>query len=525
MSTFRFTRGLALAILLFARAAHAQRDEATFVMRLGTDTVMVEGFSREPGMVRGVASLNGRARMVYSYATAADASVSSFQLGVWPAGTPDSTPPAQRISINLSGDSAKVVIDAGGQHLTPSLGGARGAIALVNPSVVMMEQLVLRARALGGADSVAVPALLVGGSSVVTAWVYWKGADSAVVTLGGVAVHARVDRAGHILGATIPSQRIEIVREAGARSAAVVPPDYSAPVGAPYRAIEVRVPHPGGFQLGGTLTLPNGRGPWPAVVTITGSGLEDRDEAIPGVRGYRPFRQVADTLGRRGIAVLRLDDRGFGASGGNAGSATSRDFAGDVAAAVAWLRGRPDIDPARIALVGHSEGGIIAPMLAADDPALRAVVLVAGTARTGQRVLDYQIRWGVEHDSSIPAAARDSAVRALWVRTDSMVARIPWLGFFMTYDPLPTARRVRQPVLILQGESDRQVTADQAPELAAAIRAGGNRDVTLRVFPALNHLMAPDPDGSPAGYATLPVRAVSREVLGVLADWLVARLR
>jgi dipeptidyl aminopeptidase/acylaminoacyl peptidase len=261
------------------------------------------------------------------------------------------------------------------------------------------------------------------------------------------------------------------------------------------------------------------------VVTITGSGQEDRDEAIPVIAGYRPFRQVADTLGRRGIAVLRMDDRGYGASEGNPGSATSQDFASDVAAAVAYLRTRPEIDPDRIALVGHSEGGIIAPMVAVADPRLRAIVLVAGTSRTGRRVLEYQLRTPLERDASLTAAQRDSAYRMAWLQMDSATARVPWLRFFMDYDPTTTARRVRQPVLILQGENDRQVTADQAPELAAAFRAGGNRDVTMRVFPGLNHLMVPDPDGSPARYGQLPSPRVAPQVLGAMADWLVEKLK
>jgi dipeptidyl aminopeptidase/acylaminoacyl peptidase len=110
------------------------------------------------------------------------------------------------------------------------------------------------------------------------------------------------------------------------------------------------------------------------------------------------------------------------------------------------------------------------------------------------------------------------------VLVDSMATVVPWMKWFLEYDPLPTARRVRQPVLILQGATDRQVTADQAPELAAALRAGGNRDVTVRVFPGLNHLMVPDPSGMPSGYATLPSGSVDARVLGTLADWLAQKL-
>jgi hypothetical protein len=192
---------------------------------------------------------------------------------------------------------------------------------------------------------------------------------------------------------------------------------------------------------------------------------------------------------------------------------------------VAYLRSRPEIDPDRIALVGHSEGGVIAPIVATGDPRVRAVVLMAGTSRTGQRILEYQIRTGVEHDTTIAVAKRDSAYRAGWAQVDSMGKTVPWLPYFIGYDPLPTAKRLRQPVLIVQGETDRQVTADQAPELEAAIRGAGNRDVTMRVFPQMNHLFIRDPSGMPSGYATLGRSKVEPEVLGTIADWLVAKLR
>ena len=282
--------------------------------------------------------------------------------------------------------------------------------------------------------------------------------------------------------------------------------------------------------LAGTLTIPIARVSkttrrFPAVVTITGSGLENRDESIPIVPGYRPFRDIADTLGRRGIAVLRLDDRGFGGSTGNGGAATSADFADDIRAALAWLRTRPDMDPRRLGLVGHSEGGMIAPMIAATDSTLRAIVLMAGPSETGRAIVAYQNRYAVEHDSAIPPAHWDSVLAAAAHEVDSLAATRPWVRFFLDYDPLATARKVhRTPVLILQGANDRQVTMGQADSLAAAFRAGGNRDVTVRVFPGTNHLFLADTSGNPGGYASLTDTHVRRDVLGTLADWLATHL-
>ena len=162
-------------------------------------------------------------------------------------------------------------------------------------------------------------------------------------------------------------------------------PDYSAPADAPYTAEDVMVKTPAGFTLAGTLTLPKGASrskPVPAIVTITGSGPEDRDEDI-GLPGYQPFRQIADSLGRHGIAVLRMDDRGTGASGGTFKGATSADFAEDIRAGLAYLRTRPEIRADRLGVLGHSEGAIIAPMVAEKEPTLRAIVLLAGIAEPG----------------------------------------------------------------------------------------------------------------------------------------------
>ncbi len=512
------------AAALSPAAAGAQAGASgAFVMRRGGDTIAVESFRRTAVDVQGEIGVKGSVNIAFAMQTGPGAAVTGMQLNARAPGAPDSAPPLQRVTVTYAGDSVVVKLEGGGQSNTQVVKGAAGAIPVVNPSAVVIEQLLMRARAMGGRDSATVSGFVLGTTSVFPGRVAFRG-DSAVLTLGPTEVRARVDPAGRLLGAMIPSQNLVIDRTGASPSA--TRPDYSVPAGAPYTAEEVRVPHPSGFRLAGTLTLPTARrGRVPAVVTITGSGLQDRDQTIAVVSGFRPFRQVADTLGRRGIAVLRMDDRGYGASEGNGQQATTRDFATDIAAAVAYLRTRPEIDPDRIALAGHSEGGVIAPMVAADDPRLRAVVLIAGTSRTGRRIIEYQIRNPLDRDTTLTAAQRDSAYRANWAQVDSMAAQMPWLPFFIDYDPLPTARRGRQPVLILQGETDRQGTADQARELEAALRDAGNRDVTLRVFPNLNHLLIHDPDGMPAGYARLSSNRVDAQLLSVLADWLVEKLR
>ena len=362
--------------------------------------------------------------------------------------------------------------------------------------------------------------------------------DSADVRLGPFSMVARLGPSGRVERLEIPMQRLRAERWNGRDSLPPLEgtrrptPDYSAPALAPYTAEEVRVPVRTAagdtLSLGCTLTLPRaGRVPFPAAITITGSGLQDRDESLwPLLPGYRLFRQVAERLAAARIATLRCDDRGFGASTGDATRATTQDFAEDVGAEVVWLQQRPGIARDRIALVGHSEGGVIAPMVAVLHPSVAALVLMAGTAKNGVAVLRDQVAWPIESTPGLSperrAQLRAEAVRAIETDTTANL----WLRFFRQYEPLPTARRVHQPALILQGELDRQVTAGQADTLAAAMRAGGNRDVTARVFPGLNHLFVPSPtDGSPSEYASLADAAVNREVLDVMAVWLAQRLR
>lgn len=299
---------------------------------------------------------------------------------------------------------------------------------------------------------------------------------------------------------------------------------YEPPPGAPYSSEEVTVVTPAGVSLAGTLTIPlDAAGPVPAVVTITGSGRQDRDENI-GQRGYRPFRQIADVLGRHGIAVLRMDDRGIGGSDAGPEGPTSFDTADDIRAGLAFLRERPEIDGARLAVVGHSEGGVIAPIVAAGDSLLAGVVLLAGPAYTLERINRHQREAAIERRTDLTPDEKGAelarAHSAALVRAD----RDPWTRAVWDYDPLPTAREVRAPVLIIHGTTDRQITPEQADTLAAAFRAGGNPDVTVRMFEDTNHFLLADPDGRPDRYGSLPSQSVRASVLGTMAEWLATRL-
>ncbi|HEU0013582.1 MAG TPA: DUF4019 domain-containing protein [Longimicrobium sp.] len=336
----------------------------------------------------------------------------------------------------------------------------------------------------------------------------------------------------HFSGGRAGVERVVAVWEDGAWKALgyfIAPwnADYGAPAGAPYTAENVTIPTPAGHTLAGTLTLPRGAaGPVPAVVLISGSGPQDRDSSIPGITGYAPFRQIADTLTRRGIAVLRVDDRGTGASGGDPAMATTADLADDTRAAIAFLRARPEIDADRIALAGHSEGGIIAPMVAADDARIAAVALLAGQGWTGRRTSDSQLR-AVWSSMGMSEAKMDSMKAVNDPLRERQAAQMPWVRFWMDHDPATALRRVRVPALVLQGGTDWQVAPEQAEVIAAALREGGNADVTVRVFPGLNHLFLydPEPKISPDHYGSLPGKEVPPAVLSTLAEWLAAKLK
>ncbi len=266
-----------------------------------------------------------------------------------------------------------------------------------------------------------------------------------------------------------------------------------------------------------------------------------RDSQLPGLEKYRPFRQIAEYLASRGIAVLRADDRGVGDSGGlnTLSTATTFDFADDVRAQIAYLRTRREIHPRRIVIIGHSEGGLIAPMVAATDKDIAAIVVMAGTALRGEDILRFQLNYDYENNAKLSTeekakgrAETESFLRA--IRENGDVSKFPlplrglsspWGRAFLTYDPLPTMRKVSQPVLILQGEVDQQVTMEQARMLERAAREAGNRDVTTRIFPRFNHLFLPATSGAEREYTKLETYSLSEDFLKTIADWLRVKLK
>ena len=521
-------------LLLVPLALQAQSERATFLVRHGSDTLAVETM-RHVGS-RFDAALRLRAPIVTlgQQVTLTDSgTVRQIVTTVSAGARGDSL--VQRGVLTITGDSALSHVEDS-RTATPTADRyiklPAGGIPFVNLSSLSVELILRRARALGG-DTARLPVILVGGQSTV-ATVVRLGADSVILTIGNVPLRARTDAVGRFLGAVVSSQDVTFERLAGdSPVAAWRPPvassavSYAAPAGAPYTAEEVKVRTPAGLTLDGTLTMPPhpAGARVPAVVLITGSGAQDRDEHSPAIEQWRPFRDIADTLSRRGIAVLRLDDRGVGSSSAGPAAATTADFADDIRAALAWLRTRPEVDPRRLGVVGHSEGGIIAPMVAATDSTLRAMVILAGPASRGSVILDAQRRYLLSRYTALTPAKRDSLLRLADAAADSAYRTPGWLHFFASYDPLPTARRVRTPTLILQGENDHQVPVAEARTLAAAMRAAGNTHVTLRTFPGMNHLLVSDPVGDPLAYSSLKDFHVRKDLLGVLADWLATEMK
>jgi uncharacterized protein len=333
----------------------------------------------------------------------------------------------------------------------------------------------------------------------------------------------------------------------------------------PYTAEEVTFDN-GDVTLAGTLTLPEGDGPHPAVVLITGSGPQDRDESLlPGAE-IKPFKLIADYLTRQGIAVLRYDDRGTAKSTGDFASATSEDFAADASAAIDYLLTRDEINPDEIGILGHSEGGLVAAILGASNPNIAFIVSMAGTAVNGRDVLllqneklilaeggtqeqvDNQIDFLTQAFELIDAGDMDAVNTLIYEEVLSQAEALPedqrnalgdletyaqttteqqgefftsdWMRFFLDYDPAIDWAKTTIPVLGVFGGKDVQVVAQQnAPALEAALDTAGNTDYEIVTLPTANHLFQDAETGGTSEYGTLPAEFVA-DFLPTVGDWI-----
>jgi len=315
------------------------------------------------------------------------------------------------------------------------------------------------------------------------------------------------------------------------------------------------------IKLSGTLTIPSGNGPFKTVILITGSGPQNRNEEL---LGHKPFLVIADYLSRNGIAVLRYDDRGVGSSQGNYSDATSADLATDAEAAFNLLKNYPKINNKEIGLMGHSEGGLIAPIVVASNPGIGFIVSLAGPGVTGQQIIMRQ-----SQEISILSGMKESAIRettemnkklyaVLRKEKDNKKAEIKiitlyrkhiekkklskedtdkavnqlkmsfganqytWFRYFITTDPATFWKNVKCPVLALNGENDLQVSArENLSAIEKALKSGGNRNVKIIRLPDLNHLFQHCTTGLPAEYGSIE-ETFSPGALKIISDWILA---
>jgi hypothetical protein len=230
------------------------------------------------------------------------------------------------------------------------------------------------------------------------------------------------------------------------------------------------------------------------------------------------------------MAVLRMDDQATGCSGGRPlADVTIQERADDSRAGIRYLRSRKAIDASRIGLLGLSEGANIGPMIAASDPSIRAVVMMAPTATNGYKIIEYQQRLKIDERSDLTEAQQKSALEKSMRGMDQALARGeggPWFRSFLAYMPLPTARQVACPALILHGDKDAHIPVEHSRLLERVMRASGNDDVTLIIYHNHNHLFLEDPNGNISGYADLlpHTNQLSENVRSAITDWLCMHL-
>jgi uncharacterized protein len=309
-----------------------------------------------------------------------------------------------------------------------------------------------------------------------------------------------------------------------------------------------------GIELAGTLTIPDGKGPFPAVVLVTGSGPQNRNEEL---MGHKPFLVIADYLGRNGIAVLRYDDRGTFKSKGNFANSTTFDFADDAEAAFNYLHDRKEIDPEKIGIAGHSEGGLIAPIIAARNKKVRFIILLAGPALTGREILIRQTTlisraFGLAEDKIDSSLAinnkiydilekePDSLIASQKIKqimsergtkeekeqagknADLMIRQVnnKWFRTFLVINPEIYLRNVQCPVLALNGANDLQVPPDEdLNAILDIMEKTGNKFYQIKKLPELNHLFQHSKTGLPSEYGQIE-ETFSPDALKIIVDWL-----
>lgn len=342
---------------------------------------------------------------------------------------------------------------------------------------------------------------------------------------GNLTVNLTADERGVLVRITIPGAGVDVVREDLAASTSRVEV-YSNAGDEPVIIPVV------GFNLGATITKPKGAAlRTPAVILLAGSGVENRDGFVAGIP---TLGQLAGALADAGFIAIRYDKRGFGQSGGRSESATLLDYSEDVRAVVRWLRTRKDVDPDRIAVVGHSEGAWVGLQAAARENRLAAVVSLAGPGTTGAALVLAQQQAALDQ-LKLPPDEREKRV-ALQTEIQSAVmtgkgwasiapelrkqADTPWFQSLLAFDPAKVVDDVRQPILFVHGELDRQVPVAHMTQLSDIARKGRSKSVEVVTVRGVNHLLVPAVTGEVNEYGSLADRNVSADVRSAVTGWL-----
>lgn len=267
------------------------------------------------------------------------------------------------------------------------------------------------------------------------------------------------------------------------------------------------------YDFKGTLTYPKKEGKYPLMIMISGSGIQNRDEEI---MQHRPFAVIADYMANNGIAVFRYDDRGFGTEDTALFNATTLDFANDVESALNTVKNHPNIDTDKIGLVGHSEGGLIAPIVASRNNDVDFLILLAGPGVNGMEVL-------IEQNKAIYKASKNP--EELAKQLEMLQSRKfegadqPWMKCFLDLEPAEYLKQVKQPVLVLNGTKDLQVLYKQnLPAIEKALKKGGNKSYEIHKLKGLNHLFQECKTGSPNEYYQIE-QTISPKVLKLMKDF------
>ncbi|MFN0201200.1 MAG: alpha/beta hydrolase family protein [Bacteroidia bacterium] len=331
----------------------------------------------------------------------------------------------------------------------------------------------------------------------------------------------------------------------------------------PYKTEEVSIENAADkLTLSGTLTLPKGKAPFPVAILVSGSGPQNRDEEL---LGHKPFAVIADDFARKGIATLRYDDRGVGKSKGDFATATSEDFAKDALAVVEFLSKHKKIDVKKIGIIGHSEGGMVAPMVASKSKDVAFIVLMAGPGISGGEILALQARLISEaegtNSESLEKELRSQKMCLDLVKNQSNTELLkkelaqflqteyealseeekakdkdfvknipqtvgafcsPWMQYFIRYNPQPVLEKVSCAVLAINGEKDLQVPyRENLAGIEAALKKGGNKNFKVQSFPNMNHLFQTTETGKVSEYVKIE-ETINPKVLNTMSDWILS---